>query len=390
MTHSVPKAVKKTIKVAIVNWNGSGGGAERSLRDLAMYVDRENFELRFYFLVTAGAMADQISAMGHRTEFLRWTHWATLKGRRDLVAAVRQFDPDIIHVHVASPMTRCVLKWFVPGAHLVASEHGPLMETLARLAAAYPTHLLYRMDYRFPERIIVYSKAMAQAVLDVFPGRRRSILVCPLGIDLDQFDPERCGSPAASENRQGSAYRIGYVGRILNRHKGTDHIPRIARKLLERGVSDFEIVVVGDGPDKDAVEALSRDLGVSGKIAFAGWQDDIPAWMGSFDVLVVPSRFEPFGLVVCEAVAMQTRVVAFDVGGLRDAAAGSADVHFVPPDDCDAMAETIIGLKGRHGRTRTDVSRERIVEMYSARNMARALEAIYRDVLQRDSGDAPS
>lgn len=371
---------KKKIRVAIVNWNGAGGGTERSLRDFAKSADQENFEFRFYFLSTAGVMAEQISALGYRTEFLGWKHWATLKGRYDLLTTLRNFHPDIIHVHVASPLTRCLLKWFVPGAHLISSEHGPLVEILDNFPAAYPSYLLNKMDYWFPERIVVYSRAMAEAVHRHYQKRKEKILLCKLGVDLTRFDPESCGSINAVGNGDQGMFRIGYVGRILNRHKGTDHIPRVARKILELGTSDFEVIIIGDGPDRDAVEDLSRRLGVLEKISFAGWQENIPAWMKSFDVLLVPSRFEPFGLVVCEALAMGTRVVAFDVGGISEAMAGSEDAFLVPPDDSDAMAKAIIDIKKKYWKTRSRSSRERIVERYSSRNMAIEMEKIYMEV----------
>jgi L-malate glycosyltransferase len=372
---------KKKIRVAIVNWNGAGGGAERSLRDFAKSVDRENFEIRFYFLFTAGVMAEQIAAMGHWTEFLGWKHWATLKGRCGLVATLRNYHPDIIHVHVVSPLIRCVLKWFVPGAHLVASEHGPLVEILDNFPAAYPSYLLTKMDYRFPERIVVYSRAMVEVARKHYRKRKEKISLCKYGIDLIHFDPDACDNLEAMGNGENIMFRIGYVGRMLNSHKGTDQIPWVAKKILEHGTSDFEIVVVGDGPDRDAVEDLSKKLEVLEKISFVGWQENIPAWMKSFDVLLVPSRFEPFGLVVSEALAMGTRVVAFDVGGISEAMAGSEDAFLVPPDDSDAMAKAIIDIKEKYGKTRSRSSRQRIVERYSSRNMAMEMEKIYREVV---------
>ena len=374
-------AEKKKIRVAIVNWNGAGGGTERSLRDFAKSADQENFEFRFYFLFTAGVIADQISAFGYRTEFLGWKHWATLKGRYDLVTTLRNFQPDIIHLHVVSPMTRCLLKWFVPGAHLISSEHGPLLEILNNFPATYPSYLLNRMDYWFSDRVVVYSRAMAETVHRHYRKGKGKILLCKLGVDLTRFDPESCGYVKGVGNGGQRMFRIGYVGRILNRHKGTDQIPRVARKILELGTSDFEVIIVGDGPDREAVEDLSRRLGVLEKIAFVGWQDDIPAWMKSFDVLIVPSRFEPFGLVVPEALAMETRVVAFDVGGISEATAGSEGAFLVPPRDSDAMAKTIIEIKEKYGKTRSPAAREKIVERYSSRNMAIDIEEIYREVV---------
>jgi L-malate glycosyltransferase len=372
---------KKKIRVAIVNWNGAGGGTERSLRDFAKSADQENFEFRFYFLFTYGLMAEQISAFGYRTEFLGWKHWTTLKGRYDLLTALRHFHPDIIHVHVVSPLTRCLLKWCVPGARLIASEHGPLVEILDNFPAVYPSYILNKMDYWFPERVVVYSRAMAEAVHRHYRKRKGKILLCKLGVDLTRFDPESSGCVEALGNGEQGVFRVGYVGRILNRHKGTDQIPRVAWKILELGTSDFEIIIVGDGPDRDSVEDLSRRLGVLEKITFAGWQDDIPAWMKSFDVLLVPSRFEPFGLVVSEALAMGTRVVASDVGGICEATAGSEDAFLVPPDDFNAMAKAIIDIKGKYGKTRSCASRERIAGMYSSRNMAMEMEKIYRELV---------
>ncbi|MCL5960465.1 MAG: glycosyltransferase [Chloroflexi bacterium] len=178
-----------------------------------------------------------------------------------------------------------------------------------------------------------------------------------------------------------NSYVIGYVGRIENTAKGVDFLPYVAQKLLQQGCDDFEVIIAGDGPDREETQQLCKELHVGHKFRFLGWQSDVAAFLSAVDVLVVPSRSEAFGLVALEALAMGVRVVAFDVGGIRDVLEGCEDARLVPASDLDAFANAILVFKQRYGSSRSWQSRSYVEQRFDRARMTRRIEATYSAVV---------
>jgi glycosyltransferase involved in cell wall biosynthesis len=121
-----------------------------------------------------------------------------------------------------------------------------------------------------------------------------------------------------------------FVGRLIEL-KGVDYLLRAFRKLLEE--TPAELVIIGDGPEGDALKALARDIGVASSVRFPGFmkQDDIPSMLAQSRALVLPSLCECGGSVVLEAMAAQRAVIATDWGGPADYLDASCG-YLVRPD----------------------------------------------------------
>jgi len=203
-----------------------------------------------------------------------------------------------------------------------------------------------------------------------FPESKVRVLY--LGIDLHRFDAARV--PIV----RGQRSRIGYVGRIVNAHKGVDYLPLVARVLLDMGREAIEFVVVGDGPDRSVVETLCEQLNVAHVFSFLGWRADVQDLMSSFDVLVIPSRFESFGLVALEALAMGVMVVGFEVNGLIEAVGRCPAAQLVPPGNVVAMAQAIGATVDALAR-RSMTGRAYVEEYFSNQRMTLDMQRVYRE-----------
>jgi len=137
-----------------------------------------------------------------------------------------------------------------------------------------------------------------------------------------------------------------FAGNLIPR-KGVDVLLAALPRACDRR-SELRVVVAGDGPERTALESLAASLGLRDVVRFVG-QQDREAVVGLFQrarVAVVPSRAEPFGLVVVEAMAAGARVVASDVGGIPEIAAETGGALLVPPDDPEALARAIVQALG--------------------------------------------
>jgi len=168
------------------------------------------------------------------------------------------------------------------------------------------------------------------------------------------------------------------VGR-LSRRKGFDVLLRALVELP--GVS---LLLIGDGPRRSESEQLRDELGLGGRVRMVGWVDDARPYLGSADVLAVPSRWEAFPLVIPEAMLSGLPVVATNVGSIEEAVSDGETGFLVEPDDAEALASALGQLAGNPelraamGRRGQEIARER----FTAAQMAAAFESLYEEILR--------
>jgi glycosyltransferase involved in cell wall biosynthesis len=114
-----------------------------------------------------------------------------------------------------------------------------------------------------------------------------------------------------------------------------------AAALVAADLPNVDFLVVGDGPEREPLEALAHDLRLTGQVVFAGQRRDVPDVLAALDLFVAPSREESFGLAALEAIAAGVPLVASDVGGLSEILAGTDLGDLVAPGDPEALAEVI-------------------------------------------------
>jgi glycosyltransferase involved in cell wall biosynthesis len=171
---------------------------------------------------------------------------------------------------------------------------------------------------------------------------------------------------------------IGFVGRLAAAEKGLDVLLHALVRLPGAAA-----VLVGDGPDRAALEGLAAELGVADRVVFTGWSNDVRRLLPGFDVLAQPSRREGFGISVVEAMLAEVPVVATDAGGMAEVVVDGVTGVTVPADAPEALADAIAGLLDDPARRRAMGERGRRIalERFSAEAMAAAFAGVYARVL---------
>ena len=144
-----------------------------------------------------------------------------------------------------------------------------------------------------------------------------------------------------------------------------------------------DVEIVGDGPERAALEALAGELGVAERVHFAGWSDRAREWLGRWDAFVLPSRFEGLPLAVLDAMLAELPVVATDVGSTGEAVSDGVTGRLVAAEDHDALAAALRDVIGDPQRARElgRAGREVALERFTARAQARRYEALYDELL---------
>jgi glycosyltransferase involved in cell wall biosynthesis len=182
--------------------------------------------------------------------------------------------------------------------------------------------------------------ADSQAVADRLTGLRADVVYCPVELDV----PDR---PAPWPATLSNGPVVGFVGRLEPR-KGPLDLARAAA-AIRAGAPGARIVLVGDDPYDSAPEYAAAVRTAEG-VEHVPWVADGAAVMRHLDVLVAPSRQEPFGTVLAEAMAAGTPVVATRVGGLAETVADGTTGLLVAPGRPDELAKAVIEVLGRRAQ----------------------------------------
>jgi glycosyltransferase involved in cell wall biosynthesis len=227
----------------------------------------------------------------------------------------KQHNIDVLVAHLEKPVIACLLASFFCKARLIVYEHGPVIAK-GHLYSLY--RLILRLLWRRASLFIAVSKNIADYLvhrIGVSPDR---ITVIYNPVQCDVFNYQRV-SPEAARKKWGisdSDIVIGFVGR-LDPMKGADLLVRAVSLLVQRS-KRYLLLVAGEGPQQKSLERLAQRLGISNRVRFLGFCQNIPEVMAAFDIGAAPSRYEPFGIVCLELMRMKVPVISSGAGGMAE------------------------------------------------------------------------
>jgi len=276
------------------------------------------------------------------------------------VRALRALRPDVVHANLDS-------QW--------SAQYGLLASVLTRTPVVAVVHSVWDQPARV-QRVLV--RRLARRV-DAYVGVSKYAAASTealLGLGDGSVRVIYNGVPAPSSvapRGDGGGPVVGAVGR-LSPEKGLDVLVRAMASL-----PGCRLVLVGEGPQRPALEALAAQLGVTGRVTFAGWVEAPWAAHFAFDVLAVPSFSEGFGLVAVEAMLAGTPVVATAVGAVPEVVRNGETGLLVPPGEAEPLARALGRLLADAPLRATFAERGRAVatEHFATSRMAAEFETLY-------------
>lgn len=240
------------------------------------------------------------------------------------------------------------------------------------------------------ERTVATSPQEQEHMRDLV-SQKGNIDIIPCGTDIERFGDISRSQARLRLGIPKSSLVVLYVGRF-DRRKGIETLVRGMSRSVLPGIADVRLIIVGgsrpgqsDGKERERIEGLVDELGLRQYTTFPGQvsQEDLPYYYAAANVSVVPSHYEPFGLVAIEAMASRTPVVASAVGGLKYTVVSEKTGLLCPPKDDKAFAEAIDRLLSRpEWREKLgQAARQRVETMFSWNGVARQLSELYESLL---------
>ena len=344
------------------------GGAERHVIGLAGSLQRRGHQVTIACSTSGPLLSDALAAgIAVRTLAERLVkRRVSISYTRALVELFASVHFDLVHAHMHASAAAAAAACARTRTPLVLTEHS---EALWRDERAWRTarstygraaHVIAVSD-KIRRRLVKRDRVRRQRVTAIRNAIPRSARVSvesdPLGRRHAPSDPI-----------------VGTVARLVP-EKGVRHFLAAAAALLDV-FPRARFVIIGDGPQRDELVAITEQLGISSRVRFLGARVDGPQLIAELDVLAVPSvGSEGTPLVTLEALSAGVPVVASAVGGIPEQLRGFDRAALVPPGDAPALARALLRML----RTRTpNQSRSREILLLPGHEaMVRATEAIY-------------
>jgi glycosyltransferase involved in cell wall biosynthesis len=265
------------------------------------------------------------------------------------------------------------------------------MERLPRKAVGWVATRFYRGIYRAFDGIVAPSEAVKHAICSRpgIPVVAEGVRTIYHGIDLAEIQQAGKQAPQDEVWRPASSsatpWRLVTVANF-DRFKGHRVLLEAIHRLLPE--MSVQCVLVGDGPDRRALEATTNAMGLAGIVRFLGCRDDVPAILRGADLCVFPSLWEPLGIAVLEAMALEKPVVACAAGGIPEIITNGEQGVLVRPNDPIALAEGIkrLLLQREWAAALGRRAREAIQGRFDVRDMASAHQQWYEELMARKAG----
>ncbi len=293
-------------------------------------------------------------------------------GLRALIERFRSNRCDVVSTHSSTDA------WLAAAALLRLGRPFPMVRTRhisAPVPRNWPTRWLYQ---RATSRIVTAGEALRRELIErngFDPARIESV---PTGMDAGRFRPGDRASARAKLRLPAEGTLVGIVA-TLRSWKGHRYLIEAIARLPGR----VGLVIVGDGPQRAALEALVDSLGLRARAWFAGNQADVLPWLQALDVFALPSYAnEGVPQALVQAMLSGVPCVTTAAGGIAEVAEHEITALVVPARNAQSLAAAIERLVTDAGLARqlAETARRRCVEGFSYDRMLERMEAVYRDV----------
>lgn len=298
------------MKILYVITGLGGGGAEKVVAGLADEMSKLGHQVKIAYLkgeIVVKPQSDRIELVYLGLESLKQAKLAYSNYKKLL----DQFEPDVVHAHmVHANIFARISRKFRPIMKLICTAHNSNEGGKLRMLA-------YRLTNGLSDLNTNVSKEATQAFLEMQAFDKSAITIYN-GIDLNKFNRIKVDKNYLINGCDYSSLKmILAVGRF-NQQKDYPNLLNAIQLLKTQTSQKFKVLIAGDGEERNKLESMIRELDLEKDIVLLGRRDDIPELMVKANVFVLPSAYEGFGLVVAEAMACQTYVVATDCGGVKE------------------------------------------------------------------------
>jgi len=290
-----------------------------------------------------------------------------------LAGILRREGYDVVHTHNWGVFLEATLAAILAGVRVrIHTVHGPYTEypaTRAGRAKLALRHFLERALARHVRRVAAVSDAIRDYIVGDIGIDGSTVVTVHNGIDVEA-NP---GNPGA-HSHAATFIAVGRLAAIK------DHATMVGgfRRAVEAG-APARLAIVGDGPEREAIEGYVRAHGLGDRVTLMGFRSDVGDLLAASDAFLLTSRYEGISVALLEAMRAGLPVIATRVGGVPETVRDGETGLLVEPGDEAGIAAAIVALAGSEARRRElgRKGREFLLEEFSLAGMIRRYLELY-------------
>ena len=368
------------INVAHIVQSFDVGGIEKLVVDLIANSKDGRFQYTVFCIDSKGRLASLLEEKGVEVIELNKRKGVDISLIFRFADELKKRKIDVVHSHNPGPAFYGGLAARLSGISVIVySKHG------IKLGARLRDKFLESFSFMLQDYIVAVSEKAFGFMIDKEKAPAKKMLLIENGIDLNQFKTGDVKKETVLSEH--GLPRLEYIIGIIARLDRLKDIPTLisAFGMLSKGRPDASLVVVGDGEERNALEKLVKETGLTGKVFFLGTQTRIPELLSIFSLFVLSSITESSPISLLEAMAAGLPIVATNVGGNAELVKDGYNGFIVEPKDIIGMRDAMLkiiedkDLAKRMG----EVNRKTAFSKYGIENTIKKYESLYVQGLER-------
>jgi sugar transferase (PEP-CTERM/EpsH1 system associated) len=327
-----------TVRVAHIVYALDTGGLENGLVNVINRLPKNSYQhLIVCLTVSRARFSKRINADNVEIIELKKSEGNSLSLFGKVRRALKSFQPDVVHSRNLAALEAQVGSLFIPGIKRIHGEHGRDIYDLD--GSNWKYNLLRRISRLWIHHYIAVSSELAQWLHQSIGVPSTKISRLSNGVDCQKFSP-------ANAKGQSCEVVVGAVGRLaaVKDHKTLIEAMAYARDSLGLDIANCRLIIIGDGPLRAQLSALSSTLELDQCVEFLGDRADVADLLKCMDVFVLPSLAEGVSNTLLEAMASGLPVIATSVGGTPEIVRENQSGYLVNVGDIEMLAERIVSL----------------------------------------------
>jgi sugar transferase (PEP-CTERM/EpsH1 system associated) len=367
------------------------GGLENGVVNLINRLPAQRWR---HAILALDSVCERFAARVQRTDV---EYVALAKGRGHLLrhyprlaALFRRLAPAIVHTRNLAALEATIPAWWAGGPIRIHGEHGWDVHDAAGENVRYQH--VRRLYAPFVHHYVALSGELA-AYLEHKIGvpRARITRICN-GVDTARFTPPAAADASVASPFDAGCWLVGTVGRLasVKDHCNLAHAFALAVSRAPEAARRMRLVIIGEGPMRQAVQAILDAAGIAHLAWLAGERDDVARLLQRFDCFVLPSQSEGISNTLLEAMACGRCIVATRVGGNAELVEDGVSGTLVPARDPPQLSAAILRyfFDPRSAGAHAAAARARAVSEFSIERMVGQYESLYLSQLATRRAEA--
>lgn len=321
------------------------GGTLEYLKLFFEHIDKDKYEVCLA-CPSYGPMKEEIENMGVKVYSLEMSREISLKDDlnsfKETKKLIKKIKPDIVHLHSSKAGVLGKLASYLNGVPCIYNAHGWAFSMNVSKKKKNVYALIEKSTSIFCNSIVNISDYEHQLAKKYKIANDKKMITIHNGIDIDKYKNQvYCDENTLKElNIPKGSFIVGMIARI-SEQKNPIKFVEIAKDVCDK-IYNAYFVLVGDGELREQVESLISKYNLEDRVKITGWTDDVNKYLSIFDVGILTSRWEGFGLVLAEYMAASKPIVASNVGGIPELITDKYNGVLVDSDNTEKFIETIL------------------------------------------------